>query len=199
MLLGPARRTPRCWMWARRSRRDQLAVRLVPIDLHALPGPRAVRVEPIVESARASVRNAPGNYLAFFSSFDYLDQVADAFRARHPHVPMWRQSRSMAEAERNAFLARFEPGGLRHRFRRARWRVRRRHRSARRPAHRRVRGHARAAAGQRINEEMQQRMEARFGAGYNYTYLYPGLQKVVQAAGRVIRTTTGPRRVVSDR
>ncbi len=32
-------------------------------------------------------------------------------------------------------------------------------------------------------------MEARFGAGYAYTYLYPGLQKVVQAAGRVIRTT----------
>jgi Rad3-related DNA helicase len=27
-----------------------------------------------------------------------------------------------------------------------------------------------------------------FGAGYDYTYLYPGLQKVVQAAGRVIRT-----------
>ena len=26
------------------------------------------------------------------------------------------------------------------------------------------------------------------GRGYNYTYLYPGLQKVVQAAGRVIRT-----------
>ena len=26
------------------------------------------------------------------------------------------------------------------------------------------------------------------GTGYNYTYLYPGLQKVVQAAGRVIRT-----------
>ena len=28
-----------------------------------------------------------------------------------------------------------------------------------------------------------------FGLGYEYTYLYPGLQKVVQAAGRVIRTT----------
>ena len=26
-----------------------------------------------------------------------------------------------------------------------------------------------------------------FGAGYEYTYLYPGLQKVIQAAGRVIR------------
>ncbi len=40
-----------------------------------------------------------------------------------------------------------------------------------------------------VNEEMQRRMELRFGAGYAYTYLYPGLQKVVQAAGRVIRTT----------
>ena len=26
------------------------------------------------------------------------------------------------------------------------------------------------------------------GLGYDYTYLYPGLRKVVQAAGRVIRT-----------
>jgi Rad3-related DNA helicase len=31
-------------------------------------------------------------------------------------------------------------------------------------------------------------MQLKFGAGYEYTYLYPGLQKVVQAAGRVIRT-----------
>jgi len=33
-------------------------------------------------------------------------------------------------------------------------------------------------------------MQATFGAGYDYTYLYPGIQKVVQAAGRVIRTET---------
>ena len=38
-----------------------------------------------------------------------------------------------------------------------------------------------------VNEQMQTRMEALFGAGYAYTYLYPGLRKVVQAAGRVIR------------
>jgi len=29
-----------------------------------------------------------------------------------------------------------------------------------------------------------------YGKGYEYTYLYPGLQKVIQAAGRVIRTET---------
>jgi Rad3-related DNA helicase len=39
-----------------------------------------------------------------------------------------------------------------------------------------------------INEQMMQRMQTRFGAGYEYTYLYPGLQKVAQAAGRVIRS-----------
>ena len=44
-----------------------------------------------------------------------------------------------------------------------------------------------------VNEEMKERMQAMFadsgGNGYDYAYLYPGLQKVVQAAGRVIRST----------
>ena len=41
-----------------------------------------------------------------------------------------------------------------------------------------------------MNEEIKGRMQIMFGAGtgYDYTYLYPGIQKGVQAAGRVIRT-----------
>lgn len=39
-----------------------------------------------------------------------------------------------------------------------------------------------------VNEEMRRAMDARFGSGYDYIYLFPGLRKVVQAAGRVIRT-----------
>jgi Rad3-related DNA helicase len=39
-----------------------------------------------------------------------------------------------------------------------------------------------------VNEQIRERMQQLFGSGYDYTYLYPGLQKVVQAAGRVIRT-----------
>ena len=44
-------------------------------------------------------------------------------------------------------------------------------------------------------------MEQLFGAGYDYTYLYPGLQKVVQAAGRVIRTPSdeGVVHLIDDR
>ncbi len=44
-------------------------------------------------------------------------------------------------------------------------------------------------------------MSALFGNGYDYTYLYPGIQKVVQAAGRVIRTTSdrGVIHLIDDR
>ena len=35
---------------------------------------------------------------------------------------------------------------------------------------------------------MRARLERLCGAGFDYAYLVPGLQKVVQAAGRVIRT-----------
>jgi Rad3-related DNA helicase len=48
---------------------------------------------------------------------------------------------------------------------------------------------------------MERRMQALFDAGYDYTYLVPGLQKVVQAAGRVIRTPTdkGTLHLMDDR
>jgi len=39
-----------------------------------------------------------------------------------------------------------------------------------------------------VNEQLRVRMDDLFGAGYDYTYLFPGLQKVIQAAGRIIRT-----------
>ena len=38
------------------------------------------------------------------------------------------------------------------------------------------------------HEILRQRLDQRFNAGQAYTYLIPGMQKVVQAAGRVIRT-----------
>jgi Rad3-related DNA helicase len=166
---------------------DQLSVRLVR-SVSTRYRDRAGSIAPIVDLLARQYEHGPGNYLAFFSSFDYLDQVADVFRARHPHVPIWRQSRRMAEAERDSFLARFEPEGrgigfavLGGAFAEG----------IDLPGDRLI-GAFVATLGlpqlNRVNEEMQRRMEARFGAGYEYTYLYPGLQKVVQAAGRVIRT-----------
>jgi Rad3-related DNA helicase len=167
---------------------EQLAVRVVR-SISTRWRDRAASVQPIVRLMRTQYESLPGNYLAFFSSFDYLQQVAAQFQAQHPHIPTWRQERGMSEGERNAFLERFFPDGqgigfavLGGAF----------GEGIDLPGTRLI-GAFIATLGMPqvsgINEEMQRRMEARFGAGYEYTYLYPGLQKVVQAAGRVIRTT----------
>ncbi len=39
-----------------------------------------------------------------------------------------------------------------------------------------------------VTEQIRERMDALFRRGYDYAFLFPGLQKVVQAAGRVIRS-----------
>jgi Rad3-related DNA helicase len=52
-----------------------------------------------------------------------------------------------------------------------------------------------------VNEELRRRLAGEFGAGYEYTYLFPGIRKVVQAAGRVIRTPSdrGSVHLIDDR
>ena len=156
---------------------------------------RARSVAPIADLVARQFDTRPGNYLAFFSSFDYLEQVASDFAARYPDVPIWRQQRRMDETERAAFLARFAIEGrgigfavLGGAF----------GEGIDLPGTRLI-GAFIATLGlpqmNAVNEQVRRRMEHSFGAGYDYTYLYPGIQKVVQAAGRVIRTD-GDRGVV---
>jgi DNA excision repair protein ERCC-2 len=168
---------------------EQLAVKLVP-RISTRYQHRERSVQPIADLMAAQFRQAPGNYLSYFSSFDYLQQVVEAFEQRYPGIPVWRQSRNMDEAEKEAFLARFTEHSAGIGFA--------------------VLGGAFAEGidlpGKRligafvstlglpqvnpINERLKQSMATVFGArhGYDYTYLYPGIQKVVQAAGRVIRS-----------
>ena len=149
---------------------------------------RQASLEPIVALIAQQFAAQPGNYLAFFSSFDYLQQVAQLLAERHPQIALWLQSRGMAEAERQAFLDQFTPhsqgigfavlGGAFGE-------------GIDLPGARLI-GAFIATLGlpqlNPVNEQMKLRMGAIFGAGYDYTYLYPGIQKVVQAAGRVIRS-----------
>ncbi|MDB5828590.1 MAG: ATP-dependent helicase, partial [Variovorax sp.] len=58
----------------------------------------------LIDIIAAQYRRRPGNYLAFFSSFDYLASAGETMAARHPEVPMWAQSRGMRETEREAFV-----------------------------------------------------------------------------------------------
>jgi len=151
---------------------------------------RAGSLLPIANAMLRQYRIQPGNYLAFFSSFDYLQSALAAFRRRAPDVAVWEQTRGMDGAARNAFLANFSPGeggigfavlggvfaeGIDL------------------PGDRLI-GAFIATLGlpqvNDVNAEIERRMQSLFAAGYEYTYLYPGLQKIVQAAGRVIRTET---------
>lgn len=164
---------------------------------------RARSLGPIADLVATQYAEQPGNYLVFFSSFAYAEQVAECMARSHPGVPLWRQAPHMNDQERAAFLARFTEDGRGVGFA--------------------VLGGAFAEGidlpGRRlvgafiatlglpqvnpVNEQILAAMAARFGQqfAYDYTYLYPGLQKVVQAAGRVIRTETdtGTVHLIDDR
>jgi Rad3-related DNA helicase len=162
---------------------------------------RTRSLAPIAAIIAAQYEAAPANYIAFFSSFDYLEQAASEFSSRHPEVPTWQQGRRMGESEREGFLGRFLVDGRGVGFA--------------------VLGGSFAEGidlvGTRligafiatlglpqfnpVNEELRQRLATQFGDGYDYTYLFPGIRKVVQAAGRVIRTTSdsGSIHLIDDR
>jgi len=166
---------------------EQLHVRIVD-DISTRFVHRQASLAPIVELIARQFARQPGNYLAFFSSFDYLQQVAQLLAETHPQIPLWQQSRGMAEVERQGFLDQFTEhsqgvgfavlGGAFGE-------------GIDLPGTRLI-GAFIATLGlpqlNPVNEQIKLRMAAIFGAGYDYTYLYPGIQKVVQAAGRVIRS-----------
>ena len=150
----------------------------------------------------------PGNYLAFTSSYDYLQKLQLCFTQRHPHIATWAQTRQMDELGREQFLRRFtlESQGIGFAVLGGAFAE-----GIDLPGARLI-GAFIATLGlpqlNRVNEEIKTRMAAYFetqgdaaGKAYNYTYLYPGLQKVVQAAGRVIRTQedTGVIYLMDDR
>ena len=178
----------------------QLSVRVVR-HVSTRYADRAASLEPMAELMARQFHAQPGNYLAFFSSFEYLRQAVAVLRERHPDVPVWEQSRGMDEPARSAFLARFSPHGqgigyavLGGSFAEG----------IDLPG-RRLIGAFVATLGlpqvNPVNEALRRRLSADFSAGYEYTYLYPGLRKVVQAAGRVIRTLSdrGTVHLIDDR
>ena len=166
---------------------SHLAVR-VSMDISTRWANRQASLDPMADLMARQYRQQPGNYLAFFSSFDYLSQALDRLRQRHPDIPVWTQTRGMDEGARQAFIDRFVDDGqgigfavLGGAF----------GEGIDLPGHRLI-GAFIATLGlpqvDPFNELLRQRLQARFGHGWEHTYLYPGLQKVIQAAGRVIRT-----------
>ncbi|ABM36301.1 ATP-dependent DNA helicase [Polaromonas naphthalenivorans] len=170
---------------------EQLAVRVVS-DISTRYQHRALSLQPIADLMARQYAEKPGNYLVFLSSYDYLEKLAECFRQRYPLIPMWEQTRRMDEAARDEFLARFtaQTQGIGFAVLGGSFAE-----GIDLPGDRLI-GAFIATLGlpqvNPVNEQIKLRMAENFGASqaYDYSYLYPGVQKVVQAAGRVIRSNS---------
>lgn len=142
----------------------------------------------ILDYIRAVAAGRTGNYMVFFPSYHYMNQVFDL--CGEEPFDIIKQSGIMSEAKREEFLAEFETkrerslvafcvmGGI---FSEGID----------------LKGESLIGAilvGTGLpqvctrQELLRQYFEEKEGQGFRYAYVYPGMNKVMQAAGRVIRT-----------
>ena len=166
---------------------EQLQVQFTP-GISTRQVHRESSLQPIAELIARQYRERPGHYLAFFSSFKYAKEVSDTLAQQAPDIPQRAQQPGMSPEQRRQFLAEFQKpegsvafavlGGVFSE-------------GIDLPGDQLI-GAFVATLGlppfDAWHEILKGRLQQRFGEGYNYTYLIPGLQKVAQAAGRVIRT-----------
>ncbi len=145
-------------------------------------------VKKIAARIAATVSARAGNYIAFFPSYDYMEKVHEAFRKRYPKVETVLQERGMSAAKRDRFLDAFaDDDRLRVGFC--------------------VLGGSfsegvdlpgRLLIGVMVigvglpgisNERniLKEYYDTTRERGFDYAYTFPGMNRVLQAAGRVIR------------
>lgn len=151
---------------------------------------RADSVPAIVRLLHTMIHSRTGHYIAYFPSYAYLDMVWTQFCLSHPDDPAVRQERGMDDAARAAFLQQFcdapdAPllgfcvlGGS--------------YAEGIDLTGDRLIGTAIVGVGlPQVGPEpdlLRDYYNAQNGAGFDYAYRFPGMNKVLQAAGRVIRT-----------
>jgi DNA excision repair protein ERCC-2 len=153
---------------------------------------RAETLRDVAQTIGALVQGRRGNYLVYLPSYQYLETLRAQFQALHPNLRLLAQRPGMAEPEREAFLSAFAAdhaqtlvgfavmGGI---F-----------------------GEGIDLVGDRLigavivgvglpqpspeRELIRDHFEETTGAGYDYAYRFPGMNRVLQATGRVIRSET---------
>ena len=144
----------------------------------------------IANIIRAAIEGKKGNYIVYFPSYAYLTEVKEIFEKKYPKINVTYQKKSMSEKAKKDFLDSFDAkkDGTMVGF---------------------------CVLGGSFSEGIDLRGERLIGAiivgvglptisselniikehydntrenGYAYTYTYPGMIKVMQAAGRVIRS-----------
>ena len=150
---------------------------------------REASLTAVARAILTAVKAKPGNYLVFCPSFAYLEALSGAISRLAPRLPLVKQERQMTASARSAFLSRFSEdnrsaliglavlGGI---F-----------------------GEGIDLIGRRLigsvvigvglpqpspeREAISAYFEDKLESGREYAYHYPGMNRVLQAAGRVIR------------
>lgn len=153
---------------------------------------RQTSYDAVIESIAAALQEKNGNYLVFFPSYAYMEKVHWLYSRRYPSVKTICQACNMTEDDKAAFLEHFSDrntetilgfvvlGG--------------------------VFGEGIDLTGDRLigaiiigvglpqvcleREVIRDWFKENERMGFDYAYAFPGMNKVLQAAGRVIRTET---------
>ncbi|OLN27813.1 hypothetical protein DSOL_4361 [Desulfosporosinus metallidurans] len=151
---------------------------------------RGLSYDLVAEAISVTVLQNEGNYLVYFPSYDYLHEVYLKFREQNQQVSVICQTPGMAEEEREGFLGNFatNPGRTLIGF----------------ALMGGIFGEGIDLIGDRLSgaiivgvglpqigmerEIIRSYYEASNRQGFEFAYMYPGLNKVLQAVGRVIRT-----------
>ncbi|MCW8127823.1 ATP-dependent DNA helicase [Microbulbifer halophilus] len=170
---------------------EQLGVFLCPyVDTRYRARHRAT--DALVDMVARVYRSRPGNYLVFFPSYRFLRQVAERFAERFPEIAPIQQQPGAGEQERAAFLQHFREGQRTLGF----------------AIMGGVFGEGVDYVGERLvgtivvgvglpqiseEQELLRRAydtdsENPGSDGFDFAYRYPGMTRVLQTAGRVIRT-----------
>lgn len=147
-------------------------------------------VRAIVRAILTMVKAKPGNYMVFCPSYRYLIRLHEALTRALPALPTLLQTPGMSPAEREAFLARFDTpgksalvgfcvmGGI--------------YSEGIDLVGRRLIGAVVVGVGLPQLSDEREAIAAYFQEkneqGREYAYVYPGMNRVLQAAGRVIRS-----------
>ncbi len=145
---------------------------------------RTQSLSDLIDLVQCVITARRGNYLVFFPSYDYLQSATQLFEERFPQITTLVQQRKMSDEDRQEFLGAFTEGGQVCGF---------------------------AVMGGAFSEGVDLKGNRLIGAivvgvglpqigierdlirehfpeaGFEYAYQYPGLVKVLQTAGRVIR------------
>jgi DNA excision repair protein ERCC-2 len=168
--------------------RENVEVLIQPLSTRYRDRERSI--EPIGRTIQQLIKERPGNYLVFLPSYQYMNVVYDQFVQETPNIETIVQNIGMAELERESFLATFQSdnknpfvgfavlGGI---F-----------------------SEGVDLKGDRLNgvivvgvglpqiglerNVIKDYFDSIGRNGYEYAYVFPGMNKVLQAGGRLIRS-----------